>query len=139
LVRAAQSHEKAPSGATMSWQPAEAGRQDRGHVAGVGTVLGVVLGAVGVVPDEPPDPPEPPMFGQSALEPEPWLRGGVVVVPSDGVVLGAGEADGSGLAAETTATPPPTRSNAASAAVSTVRRTPFGFVPTSVVSAGAGV
>ena len=110
----------------------------RGHVAGVGAVLGVVLGAVEDPPD-PLDPPDPPMFGQFADEPV-WSRG-VVVPPLDGlvVVLGAGEADGSGLAAETTATPPPTRSDAASAAVSTVRRTPFGFVSTGVVSAGAGV
>ncbi len=77
-------------------------------MAGVGAVFGVVLGAVGELPEL----PEPPMFGQ--LTPE-WVRGvpvppvpGVVVPPFDGaVVLGADEGDG--LAAETAATPPPTR------------------------------
>src|SRR5258708_23402361 len=91
-------------------RPAEADRQARDHVAGVGAVLGVVLGVV----EDPPDPLEPlvpPMFGQSALVPA-WVRGavvvpGVVVVPSDGATV-LGEADGSGLAAETTATPPAT-------------------------------
>jgi hypothetical protein len=80
------------------------------------------------------------MFGQSAvLPPAPWLgRVEGVVVPSvDGsvVVLGADEAPGSGLAAETTAAAPPTRSNAESAAVSTVRLRPG---PVVRVAAGSG-
>ena len=58
------------------------------------------------------------MFGQFAVEPE-CVRG--VPVPPDGaVVLGAD--DGSGLAAETAATPPPTRSSAEIAAVRTVAK-----------------
>ena len=60
-------------------------------MAGVGAVLGVVLGVV----EDPPDPLEPlvppPMFGQSAFVPV-WGRGavvvpGVVVVPSDGATV----------------------------------------------------
>ena len=80
-----------------------------------------VVGAEGVVPD----PLLPPMFGQSAVEPEPCWRGAArrSPEPPDGaVVLGA--ADGSGLAAETAAAAPPTRSSADSAAVMTVRRMP---------------
>ena len=87
----------------------------RDQVAGVGTVLGVVLGVV----EDPPEPSVPSVLppalsGQSPGTPE-WVRGVVVpsdgaVVPSDGAVV-LGEADGSGLAAETTATPPATSSN----------------------------
>ena len=91
-------------------------------MAGVGAVLGVVLGVV----DDPPDPLEPlappPMFGQSALVPV-WVRGvvvppfdGAVVVPSEGATV-LGDAEGPGLAAETTATPPATSSRPEIAAV----------------------
>jgi hypothetical protein len=110
------------------WRPTEADRQGRGHCAG--TVLGVVvLGAV----DE-PDPPEPapPMFGQSAVEPPVCFGGVVDVPPFDGaVVLGAD--DGSGLAAETAAAAPPTRSSAEMPAVMTARRMP----PVRVTCAGS--
>ena len=68
--------------------------------------------------------PLPPMFGQS------WVDFGVVVPPF-GVVdppgfvaAGAGEADGSGLAAKATATPPTTRSVADRTTVATDRRSP---------------
>lgn len=72
-------------------------------------------------PDE-PDEPLPPMFGQFALS---WFGrvDGVVVPPPDGAVT-LGAAEGSGLAAETTATAPPTRSIAETAAVRTVRLRP---------------
>ncbi len=92
-------------------------------MAGVGAVLGVVLGVVEDPPElDPPEPLEPPMFGQLALEPV-WVRG-VVVPPLDGaVVLGAD--DGAGLAADTAATPPPTRSRPETAAVRMARRQPL--------------
>ncbi len=67
------------------------------------------------------------------------MRGVVVpsdgaVVPSDGAVV-LGEADGSGLAAETTATPPATSSSPEIAAVRTARRMPLVVF----VSAGRGL
>ncbi len=78
-------------------------------------------------PPEPPDEPLPPMFGQLTLAPpEPWfgrLAGGVVGFDGS-VVLGAEEAAGAGLAADTTATAPPITSSAASVEVRTVRRRP---------------
>jgi hypothetical protein len=89
-----------------------------------------VVGA-GVVGEEPPDP-FPSMFGQLPL----WLLrvDGVVEPPVDGaveppvdgwvVVLGAADADGSGLAAATTATPPTVSRPAARPSVATVRRMP---------------
>jgi hypothetical protein len=112
--------------------------------ADVGTYVAGVAAGFGVVgvPDEPPDdPPEPlvPMFGQFALLPPAGWFGrvdGVVVVPGF-VVLGADEAPGSGLAAETTAAAPPTRSSADSAAVSTVRLSPEPFVCGAAGSGGA--
>ena len=52
-------------------------------------------------------------------------------------MLGADEAPGSGLAAETTAAAPPTRSSAESAAVSTVRLSPEPFVCGAAGSGGA--
>jgi hypothetical protein len=79
------------------------------------------------------------MFGQLALLPPAGWFGrvdGVVVVPGV-VVLGADEAPGSGLAAETTAAAPPTRSSAESAAVSTVRLSPEPFVCGAAGSGGA--
>ena len=77
----------------------------------------------------------PALSGQSPRSPE-RVRGAVVpsdgaVVPSDGAVV-LGEAEGSGLAAETTATPPATSSNPEIAAVRTARRMPL----TLFVSAG---
>ena len=79
-----------------------------------------------------------PMFGQLALLPPAGWFGRVdgVVVPGV-VVLGADEAPGSGLAAETTAAAPPTRSSAESAAVSTVRLSPEPFVCGAAGSGGA--
>jgi hypothetical protein len=101
-------------------------------VSGVGAVLGVVSGVVfGVVPEEPPVPPDPPEapFGQSAPVCVPGvvvpLGGMVDAPPSDGVV-GLVDAEGAGLAAETAATPPPTRSRPATSAVMAVRRRPPG-------------
>ncbi|MFL5651826.1 MAG: hypothetical protein ACJ77V_07135 [Chloroflexota bacterium] len=102
------------------------------YVSGVGAgAVGVVgvpgaEGAEGAVPD----PVSPPGCGQSAAEPDPCCRGAGCVPgmpelpePSDGaVVLGA--VVGSGLAADTTAAAPPTRSSADSAAVMTARRGP---------------
>ncbi len=88
------------------------------------------------------------MFGQSAvLPPEPrWGRVdgsaapgvvGVVVPGVDGsVVLGAEEELGSGLAADTTATAPPTRRSAESAPVSTIRLMPEPVVCDAGASAG---
>jgi hypothetical protein len=72
------------------------------------------------------------------LPPAGWFGrvDGVVVVPGV-VVLGADEAPGSGLAAETTAAAPPTRSSAESAAVSTVRLSPEPFVCDAAGSGGA--
>jgi len=87
-------------------------------------VLGVVvLGAVDDPEPLEPGPLEPPMFGQFAVDP-PACSGGVVDDPPlDGaVVLGA--ADGSGLAADTAAAAPPTRSRAEMPAVITARRIP---------------
>jgi hypothetical protein len=115
-------------------------------VAGVGAVLGVVLGVV----EDPPDPlVPPPMFGQSAFVPV-WARGvvvpfdGAVVVPFDGAVVvpseGAtvlGDAEGSGLAAETTATPPATSRRPEIAAVRIARRTPLGLLTTGATATGA--
>ena len=114
-------------------RPAETDRQARDHVAGVGTVLGVVLGVV----EDPPEPsvpsvPLPVRLPCPGSRPGPRARArgrglpsdGVVVVPSDGAAV-LGEADGSGLAAETTATPPATSSNPEIAAVRTARRMPL--------------
>ena len=80
-------------------------RRDRlAREAGAVGVVGVV-GAEGVVPDPLPDPLSPSSFGQSALVPVPFWRGAGCVPeppePSDGAVV-LGEADGSGLAADTT-------------------------------------
>jgi hypothetical protein len=106
-------------------------------VAGVGDVLGVVLGVV----EDPPLPPvPPPMFGQSALVPV-WVRGVVVppfegaVVPPGAKVLGA--AEGSGLAADTTATPPARSSSPEMAAVRRVRCRPPGLVSIAAAATGA--
>lgn len=89
-----------------------------------------MVGEDGAVPDPLPDPSSAPAFGQPAPDPC-WRGAGWVLVPPgapDGaVVLGAvvlGAADGSGLAADTTATAPPTSSSAESAAVMTARRMP---------------
>jgi hypothetical protein len=74
------------------------------------------------------------MFGQFADDP--WW------VPPPGVPDGAvvpGAVDGAGLAAETAATPPPTRSSAEMAPVRTTRRKPVDRDSTAVVSAGGGV
>jgi hypothetical protein len=93
-------------------------RQD----AGVGVALGVPL----VVPS----------FGQFACVPVPSVVDvDGAVDPSDGVVLvaGVGLADGSGLAAETTAAPPAIRSAAAIPPVSAARRKP----PMRLAGAGA--
>src|SRR6478735_4441911 len=82
------------------------------------------------------------MFGQSALVPV-WVRGvvvppfdGAVVVPSEGAPV-LGEAEGSGLAAETTATPPATSNSPEIAAVRTARRRPLGLVSTGATATGA--
>jgi hypothetical protein len=60
------------------------------------------------------------MFGQL------WVEDFGVVVPPLGLLVapGAGEADGSGLAANVTAAPPTTRSRPDNAMVATARRTP---------------
>ena len=92
-------------------------------------MLGVVLGAV---PEDPLEPLEPPMFGQLALDPV-WVLG-IVEVPPDGAVV-PGDVDGAGLAAETAATPPPTRSRPEITAVMTARRMPL-VVATGSASAG---
>jgi hypothetical protein len=73
------------------------------------------------------------MFGQFAVDPL-W-------VPPPGVPDGAvvpGAVDGAGLAAETAATPPPTRSSAEMAPVRTTRRKPVERGSTAEVSAGGG-
>ena len=99
-------------------------------------VLGVVvLGAVDE--PEPPDPLEPPMFGQFTVEPPVCFGGVVDVPPLDGVVV-LGAAEGSGLAAETAAAAPPTRSSAEMAAVMTVRRMPLVRVTTGSTAGGWG-
>jgi hypothetical protein len=108
--------------------------------ADVGTYVAGVAAGFGAVelPDDPPEP-LPPMFGQlTVLPPAGWFGrvDGIVVVPGV-VVLGADEAPGSGLAAETTAAAPPTRSSAESAAVSTARLSPEPFVCGAAGSGGA--
>jgi len=109
-------------------------------------VCGVEDGAVVLGALDPPDPlepePEPPMFGQSPFIPPVWfgrVEGAVVppLVSGVVVVLGAGDAEGSGLAADTTATAPPTRSMADSAAVSTMRLMPGPDVDSTTWSAPA--
>jgi hypothetical protein len=91
-------------------------------------VAGVAAGAE--LPElDPPDPLEPPMFGQFAVDP-PWGAPLGAVVP--------GAVDGAGLAAETAATPPPTRSSAEMAPVRTTRRRPFGLGSTVAGTAGGG-
>ena len=75
-----------------------------------------------------PEEPLPPMFGQLAWAPAapPWFgrpAGGVAGFDGS-VVVGADEAAGAGLAADTAATAPPMTSSAASEAVRTVRRSP---------------
>jgi hypothetical protein len=82
-----------------------------GQEAGVGVALGVVL---------------EPSFGQLGCDPDAGVVVDGDVAPPDGVVVvaGVGLADGSGLAAETTATPPAMRSAAAIPAVSAARRKP---------------
>ena len=116
-------------------------RRGMGYVAGVAAGAWV-LGAL-EPPDEPEPEPEPPMFGQ--LAPVWFARpdgavGAVVppLVPPLPLVAGAGEADGSGLAAETTAAAPPMRRSADSAAVMTVRLKPAPDGPATRVSAGCG-
>ena len=95
----------------------------------------VVLGAVDE--PEPLEPLDPPMFGQFAVEPPVCFGGVVDVPPFDGaVVLGAD--DGSGLAAETAATPPPTRSKPEMTAVMTARRMPPVRGATGSVGGGGG-
>jgi hypothetical protein len=91
--------------------------QTDGELGAVG-VVGVT--GLGVVPRLVPGlVPFPPMFGQS------WVDFGVVVPPFGVVVApGAGEADGSGLAANATAAPPTMRSIPDSARVATPRRIP---------------
>ena len=61
---------------------------------------------------------------------------GAVVVPSEGATV-LGEAEGSGLAAETTATPPATSNSPEIAAVRIARRTPLGLVSTGATATGA--
>jgi len=106
-----------------------------------GALDGVVSVPVeGVVPEPEPVPrgPCPAPSGQSAFVPVPALGAGAVVVPSsegvvvDGVVvvvpsvaLGVDDADGSGLAARTTAVPPTTIRPSASTPVAIVRRMPL--------------
>jgi hypothetical protein len=103
-------------------------------------VAGVAAGAL--LPEllEPPEPDEPPMFGQFALFVPLWqgrVDGAAVEPPLEPpLVVGAGELDGSGLAAETTAAAPPTRSNPDSIAVATIRLRPG---PVERVSTGSGV
>jgi hypothetical protein len=99
-------------------------------------VLGVVV--LGAVDDpEPLEPLEPPMFGQFAVEPPVCFGGVVDVPPFDGaVVLGADE--GSGLAAETAAAAPPTRSSAEMPAVMTARRRPPVRVRAGSTAGGGG-
>lgn len=92
-------------------------------MAGVVAVLGVVLGEVEDPPESVPSLPAA-LSGQSSFVPL-WVRG--AVVPSDGAAV-LGEAEGSGLAAETTATPPATSSSPEIAAVRTARRMPLVFV-----------
>lgn len=88
-------------------------------------VAGVAAGAL--LPEllEPPEEPlDPPMFGQFAPFIAPWLGrpDGAVPEPLEPPpVDGACDADGSGLAAETTAAAPPTRSRPDSIAVATTR------------------
>jgi hypothetical protein len=94
-------------------------------------VLGVVLGVV------PEDPPEPPMFGQLTLEPV-WVLGVVEDPPLDGAVV-PGDVDGAGLAAETAATPPPTRSRPEITAVMSARRMPLVFTTGSVSGGGVWI
>jgi hypothetical protein len=99
---------------------------------------------VGLVPDEPFDPLEEP--------PEDWFPGpspshGALPAPVRGcagvvegaVVLGAGEAEGSGLAAYTAATPPTPRSPATMARLTSPRRTPFAPGPPLGVGLDSGV
>src|SRR5437899_10258609 len=74
------------------------------------------------------------MFGQFADDPL-WVP--PPGVPDGAVVLGA--VDGAGLAAETAATPPPTRSSAEMAPVRTIRRKPIDRDSTAGVSAGVDV
>ena len=87
-----------------------------------------MVGADGVVPDPLPDPLSASSFGQSALVPAPFWRGVWVPEPleppepSDGAVV-PGDADGSGLAADTTAAAPPTSRSPEMAAVRSARRT----------------
>jgi len=117
-----------------------------GYVAGVAAGAWL-LGALepSDVPLEPPDEPEPepPMFGQLAplWFPRPDGAVGAVVpplVPPLPLVAGAGEADGSGLAAETTAAAPPMRRSADSAAVIAMRLRPAPDGPASLVAARSG-
>jgi hypothetical protein len=75
------------------------------------------------------------MFGQFADDP---LWGPAPPGVPDGAVV-PGAVDGAGLAAETAATPPPTRSSAEMAPVRTTRRRPVDRGSTAGVTAGAGV
>lgn len=97
-----------------------------GYRLELGAAVDGAVDGVGVVGDEPPEP-LPPMFGQFALLPVCFGRvDGVVEPPVDGwlVALGVFVADGSGLAAATTATPPTVSRPAARASVAIVRRMP---------------
>jgi hypothetical protein len=113
-----------------------------GYVAGVAAGA-LVLGAL-EPPDEPEPEPEPPMFGQLPPGIAPLWFGrtdGAVeppLVPLLPFVDGADEADGAGLAAETTAAAPPTRRSADSAAVMTVRFRPAPDGPVARDTGGSG-
>jgi hypothetical protein len=112
-----------------------------------GAVVDGAVDGVGVVGvDGPPEPsgPLPSLLAQLPLWP--CRVDGAVEPPVDGAVepplegwllaLGAAEADGSGLAAATTATPPTVNRPAARASVATVRRMPL--KPRDAVSTVAG-
>jgi hypothetical protein len=75
------------------------------------------------------------MFGQFGLEP---VCGAAPPGLPEGAVA-PGAVDGAGLAAETTATAPPTRSSAEMAPVRTMRRRPIGRDPTAAGSTDGGV
>jgi len=98
-------------------------------------VAGVAAGALPAELLEPPEPDEPPMFGQFAPLWFGRVDGAVDPPLEPPLVVGAGELDGSGLAAETTAAAPPTRSSPDSSAVATMRLMPG---PAELVSTGAG-
>jgi hypothetical protein len=96
----------------------------------LGAVDGAMLGVVGVVPGVPDEPPlwQPTLAGA-------W--GVVEVPPLDGAVA-PGAVDGAGLAAETMATPPPTRRRPEIIAATTARRTPLVSATGCGLTAGSG-